>query len=262
MSETKQRLELALRLASESSELILKYYQTQGLRIESKSDDSPVTIADRETEMLMREGILAQFPDDGVLGEEFDNIDGNSGYRWILDPIDGTKPFIHGVPLFGSLIGVEHDGRMVAGVCRFPILDEVIYAAEGTGTWWKIGDGNPVKAAVSECTAFEDARFMFTEPSSWRGCNRHDAMVRVIEATKLSRGWGDCYGHIMVATGRAEVCVDPIMSAWDIAALVPIVREAGGRFINWAGTESIDGGDGISVVPGLKDAVLATLAGC
>jgi histidinol-phosphatase len=259
MSGVSHRLELALDLAQRASTLILSHYQTQGLRIESKSDDSPVTIADRNAETLIRDGILGQFSDDGILGEEFESVTGSSGYRWILDPIDGTKPFVHGVPLFGSLIGIEFQGRMVAGVCRFPALNEVVYAGEGSGAWWQIGDNPPVAAGVSRCDSLKDARFMFTEPSGWDECQRHEPLVRLIRATRLSRGWGDCYGHMMVATGRAEVAVDPEMSAWDIAALIPILREAGGCCINWDGGESIDGGDGISVIPELKDEVLRIL---
>jgi len=256
-----ERLDLALRLAAEASELILRYYQSQGLQVDSKADDSPVTVADRKAETLMREGILATFPQDGILGEEFDNVDGSSGFRWILDPIDGTKPFVHGVPLFGSLIGIEHDGRMVAGVCRFPALREVVYASEGSGAWWQIGDAAPVEAHVSDCNSLAAARLMFTEPNHWDRCNRHDAMINMIRATGLSRGWGDCYGHMMVATGRAELAIDPEMSAWDIAALVPILREAGGCCVTWSGEESISGGDGLSVVPQLKDEVLTRLKG-
>ncbi len=125
---------------------------------------------------------------------------GRNGFRWILDPIDGTKPFIHGVPLFGTLIGVELNGRMVIGVCRFPALSEVVYAADKLGTWWKIGDRAPVRTFVTSEANLSKARLMFTEPTSWVSINRYDAMNDLIRRTKLARGWGDCYGHAMVAT--------------------------------------------------------------
>lgn len=259
MNELQTRLQLALRLAADASDLILDYYQTDRLGLETKSDDSPVTKADRGAEELIRAGIQAAFADDGILGEEFPSIPGSSGYRWILDPIDGTKPFVHGVPLFGTLIGVESAGRMVAGVCRFPALREVVYAADSVGAWWQIADAAPRRARVTDCTQLDTARLMVTEPSSWRSCGRFEPMQRLMDATRLSRGWGDCYGHMMVATGRAELAVDPQMSAWDIAALIPILREAGGICMDWRGEENVDGGDGISVVPGLREAVLSVL---
>ncbi|MCA9065370.1 MAG: histidinol-phosphatase [Planctomycetaceae bacterium] len=246
-------------MSAEAADLILQYYQSAGLGVESKSDDSPVTIADRKAELLMRERIGASFPDDGILGEEFDGVPSKNGFRWILDPIDGTKPFIHGVPLFGTLIGVEYQDRVVIGVCRFPALSEVVYAADGSGAWWQIGDQPVRKCEVRACSQLESARMMFTEPTSWRPVNRVDVMNRLMSRVRIARGWGDCYGHIMVATGRAELMVDPLMSAWDIAALIPILKEAGGCCVDWQGNEDIQGGEGVSVVPGIRDEVLQIL---
>ena len=148
-SETKRRLDAAVATAREAGELILRYYQNPELAVEQKADDSPVTVADREAEQLIRERINLAFPDDAVLGEEFGEQPGTSGWRWILDPVDGTKSFIHGVPLFGTLIGVEKDGRAEVGVCRMPALDEMAYAASGHGCWWQQGDAEPVAARVS-----------------------------------------------------------------------------------------------------------------
>lgn len=259
MSDVSSRLHFALQMATAASELILKHYQVDGLLVESKSDDSPVTVADRGAELLIRKMLAESFPQDGILGEEFESVPGSNGYRWILDPIDGTKAFVHGVPLFGTLIGIESDARMVAGVCRFPALDEVVYAAEGQGCWWKIRDQAPRQTTVSRVTSISDARMMFTEPTHWTTTGRFDSIVAVMNQVKVARGWGDCYGHAMVATGRAEMAIDPLMSPWDIAALIPILREAGGTCTDWKGAETITGGDGVSVVPGLKDAVLDVL---
>lgn len=259
MSDVSSRLQFALSMASAASDLILKHYQVDGLLVESKSDDSPVTVADRGAELLIRKMLAESFPQDGILGEEFDSVPSQNGYRWIIDPIDGTKPFVHGVPLFGTLIGIELDSRMVAGVSRFPALNEVVYAAEGQGCWWQIRDQAPRQTFVSSITSISEARMMFTEPTHWRTTGRFDSIVAVMNQVKVARGWGDCYGHAMVATGRAEMAIDPLMSPWDIAALIPILREAGGTCTDWKGVETVTGGDGVSVVPALKDAVLSVL---
>lgn len=259
MNPIEERLQLALEMAADASAVILKYYQTGSLVVESKKDDSPVTAADRAAEQLMRDRLQARYPEDGVLGEEFPDRESRNGFRWILDPIDGTKPFIYGVPLFGTLIGIEHQGRMVAGVCRFPALNEVVYAADGQGTWWRCGASPPVRVQVSTEADLNRARLMFTEPSAWRTLGRQDVMSRLVGQVRLSRGWGDCYGHVMVATGRAEIAIDPQMSAWDIAALIPILREAGGYCLDWRGHENVHGGDGISVNAAMRDSLLALL---
>lgn len=253
------RLQFALEMAAKASKLILGFYQVDGVLVESKSDESPVTAADKGAELLMRQLLSEQFPKDGVLGEEFDDVPSQSGYRWILDPIDGTKAFIHGVPLFGTLIGVEFEGRMVAGVCRFPALHEVVYAADGAGCWWQIGDQPARRTFVSSVTTLDKSRMMFTEPTHWKSTNRFDVIVQVMDKVRIARGWGDCYGHVMVATGRAELAIDPLMSPWDIAALIPILREAGGCCTDWKGEETVSGGDGVSFVPALRASVIEIL---
>ena len=255
MSEHSSRLQFALKVSADAGELILQHYQSQELGVESKADDSPVTVADRGAERLIREQLAQEFPDDGVLGEEFDDVESSSGYRWILDPIDGTKPFIHGVPLFGTLIGIEFEGRMVAGVCRMPALNEVMYAEDGGGAWWQIGDAEPREARVTQVTDLSDCRLMFTEPSHKVHTGRRAVFDELLKTIRLARGWGDCYGHMLVATGRAEIALDPIMSAWDIAALIPILRESGGSCTDWTFEENIFGGDGVSCVPGIADAM-------
>ncbi|MEZ6124989.1 MAG: inositol monophosphatase family protein [Planctomycetaceae bacterium] len=259
MTAHTSRLEFALSVGEQASELILSHYRSQTLGVESKADDSPVTVADKGAEQLIRGALAERFPDDGVLGEEFDDLESRSGYRWILDPIDGTKPFIYGIPLFGNLIGIEFEGRMVAGVCRFPALGEVMFAEEGQGAWWKIGTAAPVRATVSAQTSLAQSRLMFTEPTHDLRVGRGDVLPDLLKRVRIARGWGDCCGHMLVATGRADLAVDPEMSPWDIAALIPIVRESGGSCTDWQGRENIFGGDGVSVAPGLKDEVLDLL---
>jgi histidinol-phosphatase len=253
------RLDFALRVSREASELILRYYQHPELAVERKADESPVTAADRGAEELIRARIAIEFPDDGVLGEEFPEKPGTSGYRWILDPVDGTKSFVHGVPLFGTLIGVEYERKCVVGVCRFPALDEVVYAASGQGAWWQQGTEPPRRAQVSSVAKLEDALFCQTNFLRWETVGRWKAMLELLRQVGLARGWGDCYGHVLVATGRAEIMVDPSLNPWDAAALVPILTEAGGCFIDWTGETTIYSGNGISVVPALKDQVLEIL---
>lgn len=260
MSLHQSRLELALSASEKAAEFVLQHFRSQTLGVESKADDSPVTVADRGAETTLRNAISTAFPEDGILGEEFDVVESQNGYRWILDPIDGTKPFIYGVPLFGMLLGLEFKGRMVAGVCRLPGMNEVVYAEEGCGAWWKIGDGEPTKAVASSESQLSEARLMFTEPTHDIRCGRETVLPHLLHKVKLARGWGDCFGHIMVATGRAEIAIDPEMSPWDIAALIPILRESGGSCTDWKGLENVSTGDGVSIVAGLRDEVLEILS--
>lgn len=253
------RLEFALETARGAGELILGYYQSDSLAVEAKRDSSPVTAADRGAEELIRKQIGREFPGDGVLGEELGESPSSNGFRWILDPVDGTKSFIHGVPLFGTLIGLEFSDRMVLGVCRFPALDEVVFAAQGQGAWWQKAGAPPRAARVSGVERLSDALFCVTTISGWERIGRYDAFERIRSEARLTRGWGDCYGHALVATGRADVMIDPLMNPWDAAALVPIVEEAGGHFCDWSGRTSIHSGNGISVNAALKQTVLDLL---
>jgi len=255
------RLQFALDTSARAAELILSYYHLGNIAVELKADQTPVTAADQGAEQLMRAEILKAFPQDGVLGEEFGETPGTSGYRWILDPVDGTKSFISGVPLFGTLVGVEHNGEPVIGLSRFPALNEVVYASKGQGAWRKIGDAEPKRAQVRSTARLEDGLFTFTSVGTWDVIGKLDAFTRLCKTARLTRGWGDCYGHCLVATGRADVHVDPIMSLWDAAALLPILTEAGGLFLNWDGESTTTGGNGISTTAALKDQVLDLLHG-
>lgn len=237
----------------------MRHYGRPDLAVDLKRDRSPVTAADRGAEELLRDRLPKAFPGDGVLGEEFGEIPSTNGFRWILDPVDGTKSFVHGVPLFGTLIGLEQDGAMVAGICRFPALGEVVYAALGHGAWWQIGEREPRPARVSSVAKLEEAVVCFTEVEGYLQVNRMDAFEALARRGRMVRGWGDCYGHILVATGRAEVIADPITSPWDVAALIPILQEAGGASVGWNGRTDIHAGNGVSVNAALKDEVLSIL---
>jgi histidinol-phosphatase len=239
-------MSLALEAALEAGRHTLRYFRQAELAVEQKADASPVTIADREAELLLRERIAAAFPDDAILGEEFPERPGTSGYRWILDPVDGTKSFIHGVPLYGTMVAVEHGGRSILGVVYVPSMDECVYAEAGHGAWHQLGLEPVRPARVSRTATIAESLFVTSEVANFRDKDRLDAYLRLDEACRLSRTWGDCFGYLLVATGRAEVMIDPVMNLWDAAALQPILEEAGGTFTNWQGERTIYDGEGIA----------------
>jgi len=257
--ELQARLDFALGATARTDEFILGFYQSPDLAVERKRDASPVTAADRGAEELLRQLIADAYPGDAVLGEEFGDTPGSSGWRWILDPVDGTKSFIHGVPLFGTLIGLEHGDRQVLGICSFPALDETVYAARGLGAWWRIGRHEPRPARVSPVSSLSESLFCTTTIQRWATQGKQAAFQQLNAACGLVRGWGDCFGHILVATGRAELMVDPILNPWDCAALVPILEEAGGHYLDFTGQPNIHAGQGFSINAALKDEVLRIL---
>ncbi len=240
------RMNCACELAREAGELTLRYFQRDDLQIDLKSDDSPVTIADREAEQLLRKHIAAAFPQDGILGEEFGEQAGSSGYRWILDPIDGTKSFIHGVPLYSVLIGIEHENESRIGVINIPPLEEMVYATVGQGAWYIQGKSAPKRIRVSQKKTLTEGLFLTSEPANFTQRGAWPFYERLCATAKISRTWGDAYGYLLVATGRAEVMVDPIMNVWDAAALLPIMQEAGGTYTDWKGQPTIHHGEGIA----------------
>ena len=245
-------LAFALQVAVDAGRVALEHYQT-GVAVELKADASPVTRADRGAEQVIRQAIARRYPDHAVVGEEYGADGRASAFRWIVDPIDGTKSFIRGVPLFGVLVALEIDGRAEVGVCHMPALGETVAAATGLGCTW-----NGRTARVSTVDALGDATVVY---SDGRMLSRRlgPRWSRWETEAGLLRSWGDCYGHCLVATGRADVMLDPVMNAWDCAALLPIVREAGGRFSDWTGVERIDGGDAVSTNAALSAHVLELL---
>jgi len=257
-----QRLEYAKAIACQAGQMTLRYFnQTEKLTVESKADESPVTIADREAELYIRQRIAEHFPDDAVLGEEFPDTEGSTGYRWFIDPIDGTKSFIHGVPLYSTLIGLTKEEQCVGGVIALPALGELVWAGRGLGAWHEKEQGEPNRCRVSGCSHLAEATFVTSEVLSFDKCNRQEAYHRLERSVRLVRTWGDGYGYVLVATGRAEMMVDPIMSDWDSAPLQIILEEAGGRFTDWRGNATIFGKEGVGTNGVLHDAVLALLGG-
>ncbi len=248
-------LAFAVDAAQEAGGVTLKYFR-QHLEIEEKADHSPVTVADRETEKLLRRRIEEKYPGHGITGEEFGAERPGAGLRWLLDPIDGTQSFIRGVPLYGVMLGLEQDGQPVLGVVHFPALGETIAARRGGGAKC---NGKP--ARVSQKSSLAEATLLLTDARGFTAAGRQEAFERVRAVAKFERSWGDCYGHALVATGRAEVMLDPGLSEWDACALLPILEEAGGRFTDWSGQRTICGGCGISTNGALHGEVMRLLRG-
>lgn len=265
-SETPQlegRLKCAVEASRKAGEQTLKLFRTGELGLESKSDGSPVTKADREAETLLRELIGRQFPDDGILGEELPEKPGTSGYRWILDPIDGTKSFVAGVPLYTTLVGVMCSDVPQIGVVFAPAAGEMVFAERGQGCWHTIDGGPPRRAQVSNVTELKDALFVTTsvrDLTTGRGQDARHVYDRLQSACRVSRSWGDAFGYLLVATGRAEVMIDPIVNLWDIAALAPVIEEAGGKFFDWQGVSTVHSGEAIATNAALAEAVLAIVS--
>jgi histidinol-phosphatase len=239
-----------------AGKLTLGYFQT-GIGIEYKADETPVTIADRRAEELIRNRIEKRYPQHEIVGEELGIKESqDSSHRWFIDPIDGTKSFICGVPLYSVLIGLEIDGVIEAGVAYFPALDEMIAAATGYGCWW-----NGRRAQVSNVWELENAVVIFTSLASFSKYKRAEAWQRIQKACRFSRGNGDAYGYSLVATGRAELMLDPIMSVWDNAPFPVILNEAGGYFGDWQGNETIYEKEGMATSKALLPEVLALIKG-
>jgi histidinol-phosphatase len=250
-------MEAALSAAREAGGIALAGFG-RGIAVDTKGDGSPVTEADRSAERAARAWLTQRFPDDGILGEEFGLEREHAPRRWLIDPIDGTKSFVRGVPLWGSLIAVVEGERVLAGAAVFPALGEEIVAAEGGGCWW-----NGARAAVSAVASLERATVLATDAGPGAGdgerSGRWEAWRQVARRAAVRRTWGDCYGYLLVATGRAEVMVDPVLSAWDAAPLVPIVTEAGGVFSDWQGRAGYQGGSAIATNAALADEVRRAL---
>lgn len=233
-------LEAAETFAREAGALTLRSFGPR-LHHEAKADGTPVTRADRESERLLRRRISERFPEHGIMGEEEGEVRPGARVRWIVDPIDGTKAFMRGVPLYGVLVGVEVDGEPVVGVAHFPALEETVTAGRGLGCRW---NGRPCR--VSDVDDLERALVLTTDPLRIRSGPAGPGWARLEALAGLSRTWGDCFGHVLVATGRAEVMVDPVLSSWDAAPLLTILGEAGGRFTDLGGEPTIHGGSGVS----------------
>lgn len=240
MSDARTLLDAAATVARLAGDVALRHWRTR-LEIETKHDGSPVTVADRAAERAAREWIERRFPDDGILGEELGVTRPDAHRRWVIDPIDATRSFVHGVPLWGTLVAVAQGETILAGAAAFPAVDELVAAAPGVGCWW-----NAVQCSVSAVGTIDAATVLTTDERFPHDPRQGAAWWRLATRARTSRTWGDCYGYLLVATGRAEVMVDGILSPWDAAAFLPIVEEAGGVFTDWRGVRTAFGGSAIA----------------
>ncbi|BDI30186.1 histidinol phosphate phosphatase [Capsulimonas corticalis] len=247
----RELLDVAVDAAYLAGRSTLGHFQT-GLRPDLKADNTPVTIADKEAEKILRARILRDFPTHAILGEEEGASEGDADYRWIVDPIDGTKSFVAGVPLYGVLVGVEVRGEPSVGVIYIPALNDMISAATGLGCTW-----NGRSCRVSDVDRMENALVLTTSVSSCQ--KRSDAFDQLVSRTRIQRTWGDAFGYAMIATGRAEVMLDPAMNPWDCAPMLPIMREAGGHFSDWSGKATIHGADAVATNAALASPVMEIL---
>jgi histidinol-phosphatase len=243
-------LDFAVDLAREAGDLTLRWFRSSDLAVDSKVDGTPVTAADRASERLVRERLAERFPDDGILGEEEAETAGTSGRRWIVDPIDGTKAFTRGVPLYSTLLALDDEHGPAVGVIVLPAAGQAVYAGRGLGCWT---DGEP--AQVSATSVLAGSYLTTSSYSHWDD----DALLAVKHAGCHLRTWGDGYGYAMVATGRADAMVDPAVEVYDVAPMPVILAEAGGRFTSLDGAPGAAGGSGVATNGLVHDDLLASL---
>jgi histidinol phosphatase-like enzyme (inositol monophosphatase family) len=248
------RVAPAAELARLTGDVALRHYRSR-LVVETKADGSPVTVADRAAEEAARAWVRRLFPDDGVLGEELGEERPGARRRWVIDPIDGTKAFVRGVPLWGSLVALCEGETVLAGAAYFPAIGELLAAAPGAGCWH---DGS--RCFVSPVASLADATVLTTDPRFSERPARRAGWERIASAASVVRTWGDCFGYLLVATGRAELMCDAIVSPWDAAAFQPIIREAGGVFTDWDGRDTAFGASAVATNGALSATMRALLA--
>lgn len=252
---TDKALAVCLEAVHDAGLLTLGYFG-RALEVHVKDDASPVTEADVRAEELIRSRLERAFPDHGIQGEEHGLSNEGAGARWYIDPIDGTKSFMRGVPLYANLLALEVDGQVVVGAANFPALGEVVYASRGGGTFL---NGRP--ARVRDTADLSQAMVAFTDAASFAKAGLEVGWRRLMDATYHRPGWSDAYGHACVATGRVEVMVDPLLSSHDAGPFGVILEEAGGWFGDVKGRPGIHGGSGVSCNLELKPEVLRLLTG-
>jgi len=249
-------LDFATGTAFEAGRLTLGFFQ-RPFDVETKADGSPVTEADRQAEALIRRRIERQFPSHSVAGEEQGAVTGSDAvHRWVIDPIDGTRSFVRGIPTYAVLLGLEIEGEPRVGVAHFPALGETIAAADGCGCWW-----NGRRARVSDVRALRDASLAHADAACFERPGRAEPWARLRQRVRSCIGSPDAYGYALVATGRAELALDPVLDEWDCAPYPPIMREAGGFFGDWRGRPTVRGGEGLATTSALLAEVLQAIAG-
>lgn len=258
-------LTLAMRLADAADSITLARYQSIDLVVTTKPDNTPVTDADKAAEEAIRALLKNHRPEDGIVGEEFGNDSGGAQRYWVIDPIDGTKNFLRGVPTWATLIGLiekQSDGSevVVVGVVSAPALFRRWYASEGNGAFVSVNKAAPARIHVSQVSEIKDASISYSDFIGWG--QRLTPFQELMAAAWRTRGIGDFWSHMLVAEGAVDVAAEPSLAVWDMAALDIIVREAGGRFTNVAGENGPLGGSGLSTNSVIHQKIVDKLNGC
>jgi myo-inositol-1(or 4)-monophosphatase len=240
------------KLSSESADIIMRYFR-ENPHTEYKEDVTPVTIADREAELHLRKVIMETYPAHGILGEEFPEHNPDAEYKWVLDPIDGTKSFISGTELFGTLIALLHKGQPIISAINFPALNKLLIGDNDSCTLnGKSVSVRPVKSISESVLLTTDHH----DHSEYQNAENFDKLSRNV---KLYRTWGDCYGYYLLATGFADIMIDPIMSVWDTMALIPVIRGAGGVITDYQGKDAVSGDSIVAAHPNIHSKVIEIL---
>jgi histidinol-phosphatase len=254
-ADWRTRYDLAVDAAHRAGDLARTYYEST-FEVEHKADSSPVTIADKSAEKLIRDAVTAAFPHDGFLGEEFGDQPGTSGFRWVIDPIDGTKSFIRHVPIWATLIGLEYKGEQIGGVVYVPVFGMTYRALRGDGAFM-----NERRVRVSNIDSLAEASLCYSSMGWFTRAGREQVFHALYRKTKRQRGHGDFYGFVLVAEGAADIMVEHGVNPWDVAATKAIVEEAGGAFTDWTGTPTIHTPDVLATNGKLHASVLEILRG-
>ena len=247
------RYEAMQRLAKAAGRIALAYFD-RGTPVETKADDSPVTIADRSAERHLRDELTKLFPGDGFRGEEYGHEPGTTGYRWIIDPIDGTRCFVRNIPHWATLVALEYQGAVVAGVAYEPVFDRMYQAAKGTGAF---RDGKPIH--VSSFPTLGESLACYAGLRYFQKAGKESQFLALLNAVDRARGFGDYYGFLLVAQGSCELMADHGVHIWDIAPLKIIVEEAGGAFTDWSGGHDLERPDCLASNGRVHQAALAIL---
>jgi histidinol-phosphatase len=254
-ADWRNRYDAALDAAQQAGQFALGYFD-RGIAVEWKPDHSPVTMADRGAEDLIRKALLGKFPGDGFLGEEFGDTPGSSGFRWIIDPIDGTRSFVRGIPLWATMIGLEFKGELIAGVVFLPAMRQVFHALRGNGAF-----RDDRRICVSDINTLDKAHVYYSSISWFTKAGHDRQFLDLVKKTERQRGFGDFYGFMMVAQGSGEIMVEYGVHAWDVAAIEPIIAETGGKLTAWDGKLDIEKPDVLATNGLLHDQALRIIRG-
>lgn len=252
---------VAQELADISGPVILKHFR-KATPVENKAEGGafdPVTKADRGAEKAIVQALATRFPDHGVVGEEFGTKAGTSAFQWVIDPIDGTRSFIMGSPLWGTLIGVLRDGKPYFGLMDQPFTGERFWSGD-RASYHSIGGGRPARLKTRACAHIEDAVLTSTHPDLFEGPKQTAVLANLKNAARLTRYGGDCYGYCLLAAGHVDIIVETSLKPYDIVALIPIIERAGGQVTTWSGEDASNGGDIIATGDArLHEAALALI---